>query len=493
MNEKEYGEAATATVDGGDQDIALRHDSIAATTKSRWERSWPVIACGSGLFSDGFCQSVIGPVNTILKTLYKDEYTHSAAQQNVSSIAFAGTVLGQLVFGYTSDHWSRRHSLLISTIILIVFAALGAGSYGYHGSIKGLFAALTAYRFLLGIGIGGEYPAGSVACAESTGELKEGHRNRWFIFFTNFMIDAGFVTATFVAMIVVLACGDHHLRAAWRISLGLAVIPPLSLLYLRIKLKEPESFSRSKMTNYPWWLIVKFYGFRLVIVSLIWFIYDFSSYSFGIYSSSWLTFLLPSDAPLWKSFGWSTVINLFYIPGSFCGAFVSDWIGPKYTLAIGVILQGAIGFLMSGIYKHLDQASHVGGFVVVYGIFLSLGEFGPGDNIGLVASKTCATSIRGQYYGIAAAIGKIGAFVGTYVFPDIIAAAGDDVVKQGQYPFFVSSALCIFSGIIALAFLPNIKQDTIDFEDLRFREYLKRHGYDTGTLGTKEHRLHTSS
>ena len=424
----------------------------------------------------------------MLSIIYVDAYAKSSAQSNVASIAFAGTVLGQLVFGYTSDHWSRRHSLLISTIILIVFAALGAGSYGAGGSIQGTFAALTAYRFLLGIGIGGEYPAGSVACAESTGELKEGHRNRWFIFFTNFMIDSGFWVATLCAMIVTLACGENHLRAAWRICLGLAVIPPLSLLYLRIKLKEPESFSRSKMNSYPWWLIVRFYGFRLCIVSLIWFIYDFSSYSFGIYSSSWLRYLLPSDAPLWKTFGWSTVINLFYVPGSGLGAFVSDWIGPKYALALGVILQGAVGFLMSGIYKHLDQASQVGGFVVVYGIFLSLGELGPGDNIGLVASKTCATSIRGQYYGIAAAIGKIGAFVGTYVFPRIIAAAGDNVVKQGQYPFFVSSALCIFSGIVALLFLPNIKQDTIDYEDFRFKQYLKQHGYDIDTLGTEEYK-----
>jgi hypothetical protein len=35
----------------------------------------------------------------------------------------------------------------------------------------------------------GEYPAGSVGCAESTGELKEGTRNLWFIMFTNTMID----------------------------------------------------------------------------------------------------------------------------------------------------------------------------------------------------------------------------------------------------------------------------------------------------------------
>lgn len=219
---------------------------------------------------------------------------------------------------------------------------------------------------------------------------------------------------------------------------------------------------------------------------MIWFIYDFSSYSFSIYSSSWLVFLLPADAPLWKSFGWSALINFFYIPGAFIGAFVSDWIGPKYALALGVILQGAIGFLMSGIYDHLNRASQVGGFVVIYGIFLSLGELGPGDNIGLIASKTSATSIRGQYYGIAAAIGKIGAFVGTYVFPDIIAAAGDNVTKQGQYPFFVSSALCIFSGIITLLFIPSIGQDTIDHEDQRFKDYLKQHGYDIDSLGTQE-------
>ena len=131
----------------------------------------------------------------------------------------------------------------------------------------------------------GEYPAGSVACAESTGELKSDHRNRWFIMFTNVRIDIGFVMSTLIPMIIVLITTENHLRAAWRISLGLGVIPPLSLFYLRLKLKEPEEFNRETMKNtkLPWWLIVKFYWFRLMIVSLIWFIYDFLTYSFGIY------------------------------------------------------------------------------------------------------------------------------------------------------------------------------------------------------------------
>ena len=86
-----------------------------------------------------------------------------------------------------------------------MFAVLAAGSYGAGGSASGLLSALAAYRFLLGIGIGGEYPAGSVGCSESTGELRSGTRNRWFIWFTNLAIDVGFVVASFVPMIVVSA------------------------------------------------------------------------------------------------------------------------------------------------------------------------------------------------------------------------------------------------------------------------------------------------
>ena len=91
----------------------------------------------------------------MLGRIYGTAYTGSSSQKNISAITFAGTVLGQLVFGYTSDKWSRSNSLLLSTVILIVFAALGAGSYGAGGSLQGMFAALTAYRFLVGIGIGG--------------------------------------------------------------------------------------------------------------------------------------------------------------------------------------------------------------------------------------------------------------------------------------------------------------------------------------------------
>ena len=83
-------------------------------------------------------------------------------------------------------------------------------------------------------------------------------------------------------------------------------------------------------------------------------------------------------------------------------------------------------------------------------------------------------------------MGKIGAFVGTYVIP-IIQQNAPNEVRAGQDPFFVSSSLCILSAGLALFLLPHIGQDTITEEDAKFRKYLEANGYDTSTMGSKNH------
>jgi MFS family permease len=453
------------------------------TARSGMNKYWTIIAAGAGLFSDGYVNNSVGTVNTILTQLYGDRYTGSPAASNIASIAFAGTVVGQLVFGYVADYHSRTIGMIISTVILIVFTILSAGAWGAGGSVEGMFAALTAYRMFLGIGIGGEYPAGSVACAEASNILGRGRRNRWFVLFTNFMIDTGFVVSAFVPMVMLWICSDEHLTPVWRVSLGLGAIPPCILFYLRLKFNENEQFKKYNMKNtrFPYWLILKYYAPRLLVVSAIWFIYDFSAYAFGIYSSAIINVVVP-DGDLYKTFGWNVVLNLFYIPGSFAGAFAADYLGPRITLVLGVGLQGVIGFIMASQYEALTH--HIGGFVVVYGIFMTLGEFGPGDQMGLIASKTSATPIRGQYYGIAAALGKVGAFVGTYVFPIIVSNAGGSETTAGnQAPFWVASSLCLFSAFLGLFFLPSLTQDAVNLEDIKFKRYLSDHGFDISQIG----------
>ena len=174
--------------------------------------------------------------------------------------------------------------------------------------------------------------------------------------------------------------------------------------------------------------------------------------------------------------------SIFYLPGAFLGAFVVDSFGPKNTMIAGLLGQAIIGFIMSGLYNKLSQ--NIAAFAVVYGIFLSLGEFGPGNNIWVLASKTGPTGVRGQYCGAAAAVGKVGAFVGTWVFPPIIEAFGGDTTARGNTgPFWIGSGLSLLSAIIIFFCAKPLTVDGMAKEDEEFRTYLEANGYDTSQMG----------
>ncbi len=97
-----------------EEEIALERK---VQSRSGMAKYWPVVASGAGLFSDGYVNNSIGSVSTILGILYPNEYADSTAISNVSSIAFVGTVVGQLVFGYVSDYHSRKIGMIVSTVI----------------------------------------------------------------------------------------------------------------------------------------------------------------------------------------------------------------------------------------------------------------------------------------------------------------------------------------------------------------------------------------
>ncbi|TID19196.1 hypothetical protein CANINC_003766 [Pichia inconspicua] len=461
--------------------VVIDEEDIAPSDKRSY---WPIFTAGAGLFSDGYVNNSISTTSTCLSKIYGTQYTQSHALKNVSAIAFAGTIVGQLSFGVFSDYISRKTGMLVSSGGLILFSILAAGSWGVgtepYGNAGGIFAALTAYRFFLGFFIGAEYPTGSAACAEASALLPAGKRNRYFAWFTNFMIDAGFVISAFVPMVLLWIFGKNKLQWVWRLTIGLGAIPPLSLFVMRLYFKEGKQFEKLnlKKANIPFLLIIKYYWFRLAIVCIIWWIYDFSAYAFGIYSTPILNSIIP-DGDLYKTFGWNVVFNLFYIPGAFLGAISTDYIGPRMTLVSGIWLQAIVGFIMAGLYSHLKE--HIAGFTVVYGIFMTLGEFGPGDNIGLLAAKTSATPVRGVYYGIAAAIGKVGAFVGTYVFPTFQSRYPG--IKGYQVPFWLASSLAVFAGLLALFCLPPVDQEAMQREDINFLQYLSDNGFDITTLG----------
>ncbi|KZT41811.1 MFS general substrate transporter [Sistotremastrum suecicum HHB10207 ss-3] len=451
-----------------------------------------IFACGTALFSDGYANGIIGSVGTLLKRQFTDgkALPHNFST-TLASLAFAGTIVGMLTFGYLSDKMGRKFGMMTATGIVFLFSALSAASKGAHNSLDGLLAALAAFRFLLGIGVGAEYPCGSVAASEQSEEkgIAANSQHRWFCLATNSMIDFGFVVSAFVPLVLFWIFGENHLNVIWRLSLGLGVIPAGAVFLWRLKMEEPSRYKRDSMkrAKVPYMLIFKRYWLRLAAICITWFIYDFITYPFGIYSSSVLDVIEGDTTSLAVIFGWNVVINLFYMPGTIIGAFCVDYLGPKYTQITGLLLQAIIGFIMSGLYTKLID--HIAAFAVVYGIFLSFGEFGPGNCLGLLASKSAPTAVRGQFYGIAAAVGKVGAFVGTWAFPPMIAAfqKGNPNSTLGNTgPFWVGSGLAVFSALITFFFIVPLSHDGMEAEDVAFRQYLEDNGYDTSQMGLFE-------
>jgi uncharacterized membrane protein len=137
-------------------------------------------------------------------------------------------------------------------------------------------------------------------------------------------------------------------------------------------MSEPALYKKGSMKHAktPYGLILRRYWVSLVGVSLTWFIYDFIvyvnyvsqalilvtemvdfRYPFGIYSSTVVDSIIGDSNSLYVVFGWNVVINLFYMPGTLIGAFVVDYLGPKWTIITGLVSQALIGFIMSGLYS----------------------------------------------------------------------------------------------------------------------------------------------
>jgi len=87
---------------------------------------------------------------------------------------------------------------MTATGIVALFSGLSAASTGSHHSLRGILNMLIAMRFLLGIGIGAEYPCGSVAASEQTEEegISKNAQNRWFALATSNHFNLAFHVST---------------------------------------------------------------------------------------------------------------------------------------------------------------------------------------------------------------------------------------------------------------------------------------------------------
>ncbi|KAG0204329.1 hypothetical protein BGX33_008574 [Mortierella sp. NVP41] len=475
MSDPKHGKAVPPSV------VHISEDEIERERERvRLSPIFTIIFSGFALMSDGYQVGVLSLINVCFSKIYGHAFT-SELSTRLGNAMFVGIVLGQIGFGYFCDRVGRKVGLLVTTFLVIIGAALCAGAYGAGGSVEGLFWALTVYRGILGVGVGGEYPCSSTNASESADNVIQGRRGMLVALATNTMIDFGFVLSAVVPLIIALAGSSYEV--IWRVSFGFGVIPPLSVLYFRLKMRESEVFQKNNLKrNVPYLLIIRRYWKYLLGTAGSWFLYNFIAYPFGIFSATILDTAIGANGTFIRTAEWMCLLNFFYIPGCIAGAFSADKIGRKKTMALGFFLQGVLGVLMGIFYRELLVVYPL--FVVLYGIFLGLGEYGPGDMVIVTTAEIYPTAIRGTTCGWSAAIGKLGAICGTTAFKPAIASLGHGDIILGQSRVFIlGSGLSLLGAIFAWIFIPDYTNQDLSHEDEAFKKYLQDNGYDISRLG----------
>lgn len=97
------------------------------------------------------------------------QHSHSGTMPTNSETAIkvatsAGTVIGQIVFGYAADWLGRKKMYGIELIIIL--AATLAQSLTASSTALSLVGVMVFWRFMMGIGIGGDYPLSAVITSE---------------------------------------------------------------------------------------------------------------------------------------------------------------------------------------------------------------------------------------------------------------------------------------------------------------------------------------
>jgi len=156
---------------------------------------------------------------------------------------FAVRPFGAIVFGRLGDMIGRKHTFLITIIIMGVSTAV-VGLLPSYASI-GVAAPiiLITLRLLQGLALGGEYGGAATYVAEHAPPGKRGFFTSW--------IQTTATLGLFLSLLVILACrtalGTEAFEAwGWRIPFLLSILLLIVSVYIRMQLHESPVFTRMK-------------------------------------------------------------------------------------------------------------------------------------------------------------------------------------------------------------------------------------------------------
>ncbi|HEY7016020.1 MAG TPA: MFS transporter [Streptosporangiaceae bacterium] len=426
---------------------------------------------GMGFFTDAYDLFVIGIVVSLLKT----EWSLSTSQVSwINSATLLASAVGAIVFGRVADILGRKKIYGYEVLILAAGALASALSPNY--------TFLLVTRIILGIGIGGDYPVSATIMSEYSGKQSRG-RMVGLVFA---MQGAGLIVGPLVAALL-LGSGLSS-DYTWRILLALGAIPGLAVFYLRRQIHETPRFAMAggaadeaeaaiahatgtsagpkaaeESTARPTQGALD--GFRILarnrrmLLWLIgtagaWLLLDFCYYGNTISTPEILRLLNPHASELYNILVQLAIFAVFAVPGYIVAILLLDKTGRKSIQVLGFGMM-ALCFLLIGLIPGATTTAVT--FVLLYGVSYFFTEFGPNTTTFIYPAELFPVEVRTTGHGISAGAGKMGAFIGAFLFPVMLASSLG--IRGAE---IVAGVVAVAGLLLTVALLPEPKGRSLE-------------------------------
>ncbi|AIA54982.1 MULTISPECIES: MFS transporter [Acidithiobacillus] len=395
-------------------------------------------ASGLGIFLDGYDLSIMAIALIVLKDQW---HPSSAALGLLGTAALVGALVGGLLGGPIADRFGRKTIYLID-IAAFFFAALLSG-FAWD------IASLVAFRFLLGLGVGADYPLSSTYMAEFMPKDRRGAVMTWI--FGLWM--GGAVVSSLVGLALL-----HTGPDAWRWMLASGALPAILVLWMRRNLPEsPRWYLRrgrvADAERVVAWLApqlsaaerraaleetaaamegarrhswLDLFGKRYLKLTLYacipWFMMDVMGYALAIFLPLMLLHLgLKTNE---QAVIGNTLFSLAFVIGWIPLALLIDRIGRRRAQIIG-FLGDALGLGLVGVL--LVALGEPPFWAVATGLLLFQisNSFGPGTTTWIIPTELYPTELRASGHGFATAVSRLGAATSVFLLPTIQATLGE--------------------------------------------------------------------
>lgn len=460
---------------------------------------------GTGFFLDAYDLFIINPVSNMLNYLLYDGHgLPSGLEGFMKAGANIGSVIGQFLFGYLASSLSRKIVYGKELVIIIIATILCMADPTSSLSPSGALIWLAAFRILLGIGVGGDYPL-SASVATERSRLRRRGALLTYVFANQ---GWGSFVGSLVAMIV-LAIYKHVINdegeiskvdGVWRIAIGFSLIPAFLTLYQRVRLPESQRFKAVKVADLhrnnengqenaemPMNIVIPgtenatrpshlreiidyFSEWRhakiLIGTSMSWFFLDIAFYGINLNQTVVLQQIgfAGTGGTAWHNLWEIAVGNLIitalgFLPGYYATVLTIEYFGRKWIQIQGFLLEALFLAILAINFHTLSTPV----FCVCFALLQFFFNFGANATTFLYPAEVFPTRFRAVAHGISAAFGKTGAIISALGFNTLSKNIGTPAVL---WIFFG----CCLAGAACTLLLPEVKgrdPDVIEAKERR--------------------------